>query len=250
MSPIRRLLSRTRPGSDDGTLPPRPDEPLAVIGDIHGCADLLGRLLDRLDRNHPDARRVFVGDYVDRGPDSRQVLDLLRNKEDAVCLIGNHEEMMLEFIDQPAEGAVRWLRNGGQATLASYGIGLDRHATEAEVLSASRELKAALADGTEDWLRSLPLFWQSGTVVVTHAGPDPARPIAGQPDNVFTWGHNRFLRQARSDGLWVAHGHWIQDRPVFGDSRISVDTGAFATGRLTAAIVAPDGQVSFLIAKA
>lgn len=229
---------------------PCPDETLAVVGDIHGRADLLDGLLAELHDKYPLARRVFVGDYVDRGPDSRQVIERLRGLQDAICLTGNHEEMLLEFIDGPTEGATRWLRNGGRATLASYGITLDKDAPEAAIFDASRAFAKALDDGTADWLRGLPRFWQSGTVFVIHAGPNPAEPIPGQPDHVFTWGHSRFRRQPRIDGLWVAHGHWIQERANWGDSRIAVDTGAWSTSRLTAAVIMPAGVVKFLEYKA
>lgn len=237
MQYLRRLFARGHP-PDSGA--PRPAEPLAVVGDIHGRADLLDKLLTRLETAHPDARRIFVGDYVDRGPDSRAVLDRLQSLPDALCLRGNHEEMLLDFLDCPGELAERWLRNGGRQTLASYGIDL----TE-DVAAANAAFASALSDGTADWLRALPLYWQSGNVVVTHAGPNPAEQVAGQPDSVFTWGHSRFLRQPRGDGLWVAHGHWVQERANATEGRIAVDTGAVFTGRLTAAIIEPSGTVEF-----
>ena len=246
MQIFRRFFSKRPPQPADGPLPPPdPDEPIAVIGDIHGRADLLDKMLSDLDKTHPGAHKIFVGDYVDRGPDSRAVLDRLRNLTGAICLRGNHEEMLLDFLDRPAESARRWLRNGGDRTLASFGIALT-DADVPEFFDAHQAFIDALADGTADWLRSLPLYWQSGNVIVTHAGPNPAVPVKNQPDSVFTWGHNRFLRQPRSDGIWVAHGHWIQDRPVFADSRISVDTGAVFSGRLSAAVIDPGGQVEFV----
>ena len=223
------------------------DTPLAVIGDIHGRLDLLDMLLDRLADKAPDAKLIFVGDYVDRGPDARAVIDRLRGLGDgAVCLRGNHEAMLLEFLDHPIELGGRWLRNGGDATLASYGIALNENSGVDEVTAASSALRIGLADGAEIWLRGLPLFWQSGTVLVTHAGPDPAMPIAGQDDQVFLWGHNRFLREQRTDGIWVAHGHWIRSRAVCAQGRIAVDTGAWASGRLTAAIIENDRAVRFI----
>ncbi len=246
MQILRRLFSkRPRNPAEAPFRPPCPDEPLAVIGDIHGRVDLLNLMLANLDKTHPEARKIFVGDYVDRGPESRAVLERLHGLTDAICLIGNHEQMLLEFLDRPAENAQRWLRNGGRETLASYGIELTNDEPD-EILDASRDLARAATNGTVDWLRSLPLHWQSGNLLVTHAGPNPAEPIDRQPDDVFTWGHSRFLRQARSDGLWVAHGHWVQDRPVITDGRIAVDTGAWFSGRLTAALIQPDGEIRFL----
>ena len=227
--------------------PPRVKQPVAVVGDIHGRLDLLDLLLDKLANQASGAKLVFVGDYVDRGPDVRAVIDRLRALgDDAVCLKGNHEAMLLEFLDDPIELGGRWLRNGGDRTLASYGITLRENSSVDEVRAASSALRIALADGAESWLRGLPLFWQSGTLLVTHAGPDPALPIKGQKDEVFFWGHDRFLRNPRSDGIWVAHGHWIRERPSCIDGRIAVDTGAWTTGRLTAAVIGVDGSVKFV----
>ncbi len=226
--------------------PPHPEFPVAVIGDIHGRADLLGLLLENIGQIAPDATLIFVGDYVDRGPDSRGVIGKLRALDNAICLRGNHEAMLLEFLDDPIEKGGRWLRNGGAETLASFGISLGEDSGTEQVLNASKALRKTLADGTEDWLRVLPIFWQSGNLLVTHAGPDPATPISGQSERDFLWGHRRFLRDNRSDGIWVAHGHWVQDRAKIGDGRISVDTGAWASGRLTAALINPDGAVQFI----
>ena len=226
---------------------PRVENPVAVVGDIHGRLDLLDLLLDKLAQEASAANLIFVGDYVDRGPDARAVIDRLRALgDDAVCLKGNHEAMLLEFLDDPIEWGGRWLRNGGDRTLASYGIVLSENSSVDDVMAASSALRIALADGAETWLRGLPLFWQSGTLLVTHAGPDPAMPIEGQDDRVFLWGHDRFLRNMRSDGLWVAHGHWIRERPSCADRRIAVDTGAWATGWLTAAVIGLDGSVRFV----
>ncbi|PHQ96539.1 MAG: serine/threonine protein phosphatase [Marinosulfonomonas sp.] len=227
-------------------VPPRPEFPVVAIGDIHGRADLLALLLDKISQQAPGATLIFVGDYVDRGPDSRGVISKLRELDNAICLRGNHEAMLLEFIDDPIEKGGRWLRNGGVDTLASFGISLGEDSNTDEVLNASKSLQNALADGTEDWLRALPIFWQSGNLLVTHAGPDPATPIADQSERDFLWGHRRFLRDNRSDGIWVAHGHWVRDRANFGDGRIGVDTGAWASGRLTAALIKPDGTVLFI----
>ncbi len=227
--------------------PPRVDETVAVIGDIHGRLDLLDLLLDRLASEAGDAKLIFVGDNVDRGPDARAVIDRLRALGDgAVCLKGNHESMLLDFLDNAIEWGGLWLRNGGDRTLASYGITLSENSSLDEVMAASSALRIALTDGTEAWLRGLPLIWQTGTLLVTHAGPDPATPVEEQDERVFLWGHSRFLREARTDGIWVAHGHWIRERPSCADMRIAVDTGAWATGRLTAAIIATDGTVRFV----
>lgn len=227
--------------------PPHPDVPVAVIGDIHGRADLLDKLLEQLARDAPDAMLVFVGDYVDRGADSRGVIERLMGLgAPAVFLKGNHEVMLLEFLDDPIEKGGRWLRNGGIETLASYGISLDETSNTQQVLGAGQALQAALSDGAGDWLRALPLFWKSGNLLVTHAGPNPALAIEYQDDRDFLWGHSRFLRDPRGDGIWVAHGHWARDQATCKDGRIAVDTGAWRSGVLTAALIRPDGSVAFI----
>lgn len=226
-----------------------PEIPLAIIGDIHGRADLLDKILANVSQEAPKARSVFVGDYVDRGPQSAAVLTRLRSLSGAVCIRGNHETMLLEFLENPIETGGRWLRNGGSQTLASYGIELAENSGLDEIQAAQQELKQVLADGSEKWLRGLPLFWRSGNLLITHAGPDPAKSIKAQDDKNFLWGHPRFLRDERSDGLWVAHGHWVRDRPDVSNGRINVDTGAYKTGRLTAALVSKDGQIKFIQAR-
>ncbi len=227
---------------------PRPRQPVAVVGDIHGRADLLERMLELLRREAPDALPLFAGDHVDRGPDSRAVLERLRALPRALCLRGNHEAMMLDFLDAPAEAGGRWLRNGGLATLESFGIALSAQPSHEALMRAGEGLRAALGE-TERWLRALPLRWQSGDLLVCHAGPDPAAPVAAQPDEVFLWGHPRFLREPRHDGLWVAHGHWVQERAGIRSGRIAVDTGAWRSGCLSAALITPEGELRFLEAR-
>ncbi len=229
------------------TAPPCPEIPVAIIGDIHGRFDLLTALLGKIEKQAPHSQLVFVGDYVDRGPDSRKVVQTLKDLGTrAICLRGNHEEMLLGFLDNPIKNGGRWLRFGGIETLASFGIALDETADQNAVLAACESLKTALSDGTENWLCKLPVYWQSGNLLVTHAGPDPAASIQGQEEAVFLWGHRRFLRDMRADGLWVAHGHWIRDRPVFSGGRIGVDTGAWKSNRLTAALISAEGDVNFI----
>ena len=228
---------------------PLPEMEVAVIGDIHGRLDLLASLIEKLERRHPDAHRVLVGDYIDRGPDSRGVLERLVVLEDNLtCLMGNHEAMLLSFLDAPNSEGERWFRNGGTETLLSFGISLPDKPDEGDF----QRVQTALADGLGpeiiDWLGKRPLWWRSGNLVVTHAGPDPALPIGDQDSSAFLWGHRRFLRDLRGDDIWVAHGHWIQERAVVKNARIAVDTGAYFSGRLTAGVVKPDGSVKFVTA--
>lgn len=217
--------------------PPDPGGPIGIVGDIHGCDDLLGRLLSRL-----DGQIVCVGDYIDRGERSAAVLDRLIARPDIVCLRGNHEDMLLGFLDDPEGRGPRWLRYGGLQTLASFGVGGDLSLGRLGHLRDA--LARAMGDERIDWLRGLPLWWQAGNIGVTHAGADPRRPLAEQEARHLLWGAPDFEKHVRSDGLWIARGHVIVDRPGAVDGRLSVDTGAYATGRLTAAVVTP-GVVRF-----
>lgn len=224
--------------------PLAPDETLAVVGDVHGCDRLLTKLLDRIAAEGP-ARLVFVGDLIDRGEESAAVLARLHALSQAegaraVFLRGNHEEMMLRFLDDPSTHTGRWLRFGGLQTLASFGIGgVSQGGDEAQALRARDALATALGPELIGWLRGLPTRFVSGNVAVVHAGADPAQPIEAQDDKVLVWGHPDFARRARDDGQWVVHGHTVMGEVEPRGGRIGVDTGAYATGRLSAALIGP-----------
>lgn len=222
-----------------------PEAPFYAIGDIHGRADLLKRLLDLIAAEDTGAQIVCVGDYVDRGENSADVLRHLigiAQNDGVICLMGNHEEMMLRFLDDPAEHGNRWLRYGGLQTLASFNIGgVSERSNEDALRTAAQKLRAALGTEQESWLRGLPRQWQSGNIAVVHAAADPERPIAEQDAEVLSWGHADFLNVPREDGVWVVHGHTILPEPSVQDGRIGLDTGAYATGVLTAAHVSDQG---------
>lgn len=234
--------------SDKSFPPPCPDVPFFAIGDVHGRLDLLERVLDQLP---PEPPLVLVGDYVDRGENSAGVLRRLfelsqDSRREVICLKGNHEDMMLRFLDDPERRGGVWLRNGGLQTLASFGVsGVTERMDPESARRVSRALAQAMGASLIDWIRALPHRWKSGNVAVVHAGADPKRPIAEQEAQTLIWGHPDFPAMPRPDGLWILHGHTIKDQPKFGNGIISIDTGAYATGRLTAAGVS-QGNVEFL----
>lgn len=224
----------------------RPDRPFYAIGDVHGCLEQMEQALERIDadieaQDIEDPAVVFLGDYVDRGPQSADVLDYLMQlslaePDAAVILMGNHERMMLDFLDKPKSAGPRWLKFGGQQTLESFGITpIPAQASAEQLYEACEELWDALPEGMEPWLRNLPLRWTSGNLHCVHAGFDPALPITQQSSDVMLWGSEQFLSTARDDGNWVVHGHTVVDKPVWENSRVSLDTGCYYTGELTAA---------------
>lgn len=236
MNFLRRLLPSGPAARFDD---PFVESPCFVIGDVHGCLAPLQRLLDAA----PDEAEVIcLGDYVDRGDDSAGVLRLLKERPDITCLMGNHEAMMLKFLDDPTGSAARWLRYGGLQTLASFGVSGGVETKDPEVLSQLRDdLLAAMGRDLLDWMAELPVLEQRGNVAILHAGADPAQPLTDQPDKTLIWGHPDFGKVPRQDGQWVLHGHTIVDAPAMKDGIISIDTGAYATGRLTAAHLTSEG---------
>jgi serine/threonine protein phosphatase 1 len=244
--------STTTSKSQDQSIPNvlRPDAPFFAVGDIHGRLDLVADLVAKIDPDQ-DQNIVFLGDYVDRGPDSAGALRFLyelaqHRPNQIVCLMGNHEKMMCEFIDDPLDRGARWLRNGGLATLTSYGIAnVGETPTADQAIEACDALEAALPAGVAAWLRSLPLSWNSGNIWCVHAAMDPELAPDGQRSNTLLWGNRAFLDAPRQDGICVIHGHTIVDRPSNMNSRIAIDTCAYKTGRLTAAYIA-HGHCEFI----
>ena len=260
MKSLRRLFTRPGPASPEPLPPsfrgglPTPDEGFAAIGDIHGCADALAALWDKVATAAPGLRIIHVGDYIDRGEDSAGVLRMLHERQtrdgDILCLKGNHEEMLLDFLRAPEEKGERWLRNGGLQTLQSFkDISLGNALTDHNFSVVRDALVQQLGD-MAGFLEAMPRLWKSGNVAVVHAGADPRKPLESQRPANLTWGHPAFGELPREDGTWIVHGHTVVDRPIMANGVISIDTGAYARGRLTAAIIRPGREVEFLQAAA
>lgn len=223
-----------------------PERPFYAIGDVHGCAEQMQAALSRVDddietNEIDDPALVFLGDYIDRGTRSNDVLEYLMqlslsDPDAVVCLMGNHERMLIDFLDKPLKAGPRWLKYGGIQTLNSYGIdGLTPDASTEQLYEACEELWDALPEGTEQWLRHLPLRWSSGNLHCVHAALDPQHTISQQSQDVMLWGCDTFFKNPREDGNWVIHGHTVVEKPIWGNSRVSLDTGCYYTGVLTAA---------------
>lgn len=224
-----------------------PEEAFFVIGDLHGCLTEFEDLIEVIEAKSETPKLVCVGDYVDRGEDVAPLLKrLFQLNSDFprhfICLKGNHEDMLLKFLSDPEQYGPRWLRHGGLQTLASYGVGRQTGDTQSQL---AQQLSYAMGAELIDWIKRLPLSWTSGNVTVTHAGADPSVPIDAQAAKTLLWGHPDFLKLDRQDGQWVVYGHVIQEHGLATQGTIAVDTGAYATGVLTAAHIENDA-VSFL----
>ncbi|MGH7008739.1 MAG: metallophosphoesterase family protein [Stellaceae bacterium] len=218
-----------------------------AIGDVHGRLDLLTRLHALITADAADApvqRRVIVylGDYIDRGPDSRGVVGLLLQPPlpgfESIHLLGNHEDYMLQFLEH-AEVGPHWCAYGGLATLASYGVrppsGFTPYAADFE--TARRALADKIPSAHLDFLRGLKLTHAEGGYLFVHAGVRPGVALSDQQAEDLLWIRDKFLNWPDDFGACVVHGHTIVETPEQHANRIAIDTGAFATGRLTALVL-------------
>jgi serine/threonine protein phosphatase 1 len=221
-----------------------PDTRIYAVGDIHGRDDLLASLHARIEQHARDfgGRRVlvYVGDYVDRGPDSAGVIDRLVNNPlsgfETVHLAGNHEAFLLDFLENPQEGSI-WMMNGGEATCESYGIDFWSLEGEDRFAALNAALKTKIPDSHRRFLDSLRLRHEEGDYLFVHAGIDPERPPDDQDDYDLMWIREPFLYSRRDFGRVVVHGHTPVDRPEERANRIDIDTGAVYGGRLTALVL-------------
>ena len=220
-----------------GALPP--GVRVYAIGDIHGRSDLLADLVDRIDadiRRRPVKRaiEVYLGDYIDRGPDSKGVIDQLAVRmvrHGAICLRGNHESLLEEFLINP-EVYRRWIQLGGLQTLASYG--LSQGALDATACNAVQQsLHLALPRTHQLFLQCLRNIFCCGDFLFVHAGIRPGIPLNQQANHDLLWIRDDFLMSDQPHGKIVIHGHTPVAHPEIRHNRINVDTGAWRSGVLT-----------------
>jgi serine/threonine protein phosphatase 1 len=225
-----------------------------AVGDVHGRHDLLLSMLGRIADDYesePDERRckiVFLGDYIDRGDNSRMVLtSLMRLMSGAprgvTALRGNHEAALLDFIDNPLRNSA-WLDFGARQTIADYGVPMPPRRPSDDDLIGLRDALAGAMGEHLDFLRTLPCHATSGDVVFTHAGLAPGDADALRDTRAMLWGHHGSEGDWPAPGKLLVHGHYDAADPVDRPGRICVDTGAYYSGRLTA--VRLDDRCSFL----
>lgn len=223
---------------------------LYAIGDVHGRLDLLHQIERQIERDTaaaPGLRhvQVMLGDYIDRGPESRGVIAHLmarRSGRELVTLRGNHELFMLDLdpVDVP-----NWCRYGGRQTLASYGLDLsdlDEAAIEASVPDVIGRVRTVLPADHAAFLASTRLSWRCGDYLFVHAGIRPGIALAAQDPRDLVWIRRDFLDHDGDHGLVVVHGHTPTPEPEIRRNRIGIDTKAYESGRLTCLVLEGDTQ--------
>jgi len=236
----------------------RVDDDMRVyaIGDIHGRSDLLRHMMQLIDRDSNAASPVrqtvlvFIGDYVDRGPDSAGVIDLLLQVTSdpgytTYALKGNHEVMFLEFLSNPT-ALFQWAANGGAETLESYGIDVDAAAHSSDGAEKLRRTAlSVIPDEHLAFLSQLETAVQIGDYLFVHAGVRPGVPLEAQDEHDMIWIREPFLDHSGGFGKVVVHGHTPVREPEVKTNRIDIDTLAWRSGQLTA-LVLENGSMRFL----
>lgn len=245
---LRKIL-RKQPGRPLPAIPA--GERVYAVGDIHGCRDLFDALIaavetDDVQRGPADTTIILLGDLIDRGPDSAGVVAAARalaERRKLRILCGNHEEMFLRsFAD--VEVLRGFLRFGGRETVLSYPIAASAW-NAATIDEAQQLMRGAVLAGDVAFIETFEDLIVCGDYLFVHAGIDPGVPLELQKSGKLRWIREPFLSHMGDLGHVVVHGHTIEDEPVLRRNRIGIDTGAYASGRLTA--LALEGTQRWLI---
>jgi serine/threonine protein phosphatase 1 len=222
---------------------PGPGRRVYAIGDVHGCLDPLRRLIDRIDADQAargDAGEtvlVFLGDIVDRGPCSAQVIDLLielsRQRPGTRFLKGNHEEVFLLGLEGDPEALRLFCRIGGRETILSYGIDQQEY-ERLDYAELAVRLDDLIPPAHRDFLAAFEDMVVFGDYAFVHAGVRPERALDEQSGGDLRWIRTPFLNHRGAHAKMIVHGHTISTEVERLPNRIGVDTGAYATGRLSA----------------
>ena len=200
------------------------EEQIFAVGDIHGCIDKLKALIDKIPFDPQRDTIVFLGDYVDRGPSSYEVVEFLieleKNCKNAVFLKGNHEEMLEDFAK--GRDITTFLVNGGEQTVKSY---MER---------TSRPFASPFPDEHMEFFKSLRLYYETEKFIFVHAGLRQGVPLDRQNTYDLLWNRHQFLDSEKDFGKKVVYGHTPSPEPQISDYRIGIDTGAVYGNKLTA----------------
>jgi serine/threonine protein phosphatase 1 len=217
---------------------------LYAIGDVHGCDDALAAVhaaiaTDLVWRPVADHRIIHVGDYTDRGPDSagvvERLVELTARDTRVLCLRGNHDQKLLDFLAHPAEAAPAFFSFGGKATLKSY----DVNARGQNYDGLGRQLAEKIPAAHRAFLAQLPYSVRFGDYFFCHAGIRPDVPLEAQTPDDLMWIRDGFLGDASDFGVVVVHGHTVTEtlKPEIKPNRVDIDTGAVFGGPLTCLVL-------------
>lgn len=247
---LRRLLpSRLRPSRDVPDRVPQ-GRRIYAIGDVHGRLDLLERLLAKIDvddRQRPDAQTmlIFLGDLIDRGPDSAAVVEALRQlaavTDQVRFLMGNHEEIFLHSLAGEHRALRGFCRMGGRETALSYGLSVDDY-ERLDYDGFAQALVGLVPAEHRDFIQGFEDMIVLGDYAFVHAGVDPAKPLDAQRPADLRWIREPFLGHAARLAKRIVHGHTVSDQVAWRPHRIGIDTGAYASGTLTALGLEDDAQ--------
>lgn len=246
-------LFKKRPKSEaarsDSAIPD--GQRIYAIGDVHGRLDLLEQLMDCIladdrSREPADTQIIFLGDLIDRGPDSAGVLDYVRKLSNSGlrirCLAGNHEEVLLSAIEEPSKENARFFyRIGGRETLISYGMSA-HELEQIEWESLSDAIPALLPEAHVEFLQDMEDMIVVGDYAFVHAGINPALPLEKQQIKHLRWIREGFVDHDEAMEKIIVYGHTIAPDVVRGPSRIGIDTGAYKSGKLTALVLEGNEQ--------
>lgn len=219
---------------------------LYCIGDIHGRYDLLQALHalileDSKNYSHP-VTVVYIGDYIDRGPQSKEVIDYLLSNPfplfQSVYLMGNHEQVLLEFLfSTNSQRAGAWFSFGGLSTLTSYGVQIQGIPHAGVINEIRKEFKQKIPNNHVQFFQQMKACYEKGGYYFAHAGVKPKVPLVRQKEQDLLWIREDFLENELFHGKIIVHGHSITKEPVVRNNRIGIDTGAYHSGRLTCLVL-------------
>jgi serine/threonine protein phosphatase 1 len=215
-----------------------------VFGDIHGRLDLLDKCLSQIDRNIASSETVrpllvFLGDYIDRGPRSRETVERLlqlSTRRDCIFLSGNHEQLAIRSLDDTAT-LTKWLRLGGLETLSSYGIKAARNSASQKISTLQHAFREEISGAHLDFFVNLKSHFSCGDFFFAHAGIKPGVALSDQSERDLLWIRDEFLRSSADFGKSVVHGHTPVTQVEVRANRINIDTGAYATNLLTCLVI-------------
>ncbi|MGY3499903.1 metallophosphoesterase family protein [Bradyrhizobium sp. USDA 4471] len=241
---LRSPRSKSKPKLPEGLR-------IYAISDVHGCADLLQQMFKVIDRDLTTigsrrALHIFLGDYIDRGPDSKRTIELLIErglKHESVFLRGNHEAFLLDVLQDPAR-LNEWRQFGGLQTLTSYGLrpSLNPHPAEQEELI--QRLAQAIPPHHMKFFHGLRPRFVCGDFFFVHAGVKPGVALGSQQEQDLLWIREEFLESKQNFGKYIVHGHTPVQQPDIRPNRVNIDTGAYATGNLTLLTIQHDSLLA------